>query len=192
MPLLLKKEENNISIYIWKIQESLEELVELYPNIEFPKFKTKKRNLEALCSRILLYNHSRSLKISYSESGSPLLNNHQYISVSHSGNLVCIAISNNSIGVDIEEISEKSLRSQSKFVNVNQTNLNKNKTSLIWSIKESVFKYHNKGGIDFKRDVLLKDLIVKDRGVLEVQFREEYLKAHYFKIENKYLVYVCK
>ena len=24
------------------------------------------------------------------------------------------------------------------------------------------------------------------------QFREEYLKAHYFKIENKYLVYVCK
>ena len=72
MPLLLKKEENNISIYIWKIQESLEKLVELYPNIEFPKFKTKKRNLEALCSRILLYNHSRSLKISYSESGSPL------------------------------------------------------------------------------------------------------------------------
>ena len=192
MPLLLKKEENNILIYIWKIQESLEELVELYPNIEFPKFKTEKRNLEALCSRILLYNHSRSLKISYSESGSPLLNNHQYISVSHSGNLVCIAISNNTIGVDIEEISEKSLRSHSKFVNVNQTNLNKNKTSLIWSIKESVFKYHKKGGIDFKRDVLLKDLIVKDRGVLEVQFREEYLKAQYFKIENKYLVYVCK
>ena len=101
MPLLLKKEEKNISIYIWKKQESLEELVQLYPNIEFPKFKSSKRNLEALCSRILLYNHSKSLKISYSERGSPSLNNHQYISVSHSGNLVCIAISNNTIGIDI-------------------------------------------------------------------------------------------
>ena len=84
------------------------------------------------------------------------------------------------------------MRAHSKFVNVNQTNLDKNKTSLIWSIKESVFKYHNKGGIDFKRDILLKDLIVKDKGKLVVQFREEYLKAYYFKIENKYLVYVCK
>ena len=192
MPLLLKKEEKNISIYIWKIQESLEELVQLYPNIKFPEFKSAKRNLETLCSRILLYNHSKSLKISYSVRGSPLLNNHQYISISHSRNLVCIAISNNNIGIDIEEISDKSLRSHSKFVNVNQTNLNKNKTSLIWSIKESVFKYHKIGGVDFKRDILLKDLIVKNRGVLEVQFREEYLKAHYFKIENNYLVYVCK
>ena len=110
MPLLLKKDENNISIYIWKIQESLEELVQLYPNIEFPKFKSEKRNLESLCSRILLYHHCTNLKISYSESGSPSLNNHQYISISHSGNLVCIAISNNTIGIDIEEISDKSLR----------------------------------------------------------------------------------
>ena len=192
MPLILKREENNISIYIWKIQESLKELIQLYPYIEFPKFKSDKRNLEALCSRILLYNHSKSLKISYSDTGSPSLNNHQYISISHSGNLVCIGVSKNTIGIDIEEISERSLRSHSKFVNVNQTNLDKNKTSLIWSIKESVFKYHNIGGIDFKRDILLKDLIVQDKGKLVVQFREEYLTAYYFKIENKYLVYVCK
>ena len=42
MPLILKKEENNVLIYIWKIQESLEELIKLYPNIEFPKFKSEK------------------------------------------------------------------------------------------------------------------------------------------------------
>ena len=192
MPLVLKKEENNILIYIWKIQESLEELVQLYPNLEFPKFKSKKRNLESICSRILLHKHSKNLKISYCENGSPLLNNHQYISISHSGDLVCIAISNNILGVDIDEISEKSKKTQSKFVNANQTNLNHNKTSLIWCIKESVFKFHKKGNVNFKRDILLRDFVAKNKGKLLVRFRKKYLKAYYFKIENKYLVYVCK
>ena len=192
MPLVIKKEENNVLIYIWKIQESLEELIQLYPNLEFPKFKSNKRNLESICSRILLYKHSKNLKISYCENGSPLLNNHQYISISHSGNLVCIAISDNIIGVDIDEISEKSKKIQSKFVNPNQTNLTENKTSLIWCIKESVFKFHKKGDVNFKKDILLKDFVAKSKGKLLVKFRKKCLKAYYFKIENKYLVYVCK
>lgn len=192
MPLVLKKEENNVLIYIWKIQESLEELVQLYPNLEFPKYKSIKRNLESICSRVLLYKHSKNLKISYSENGSPLLNNHQHISISHSGNLVCIAISDNKIGVDIDEISEKSRKTQSKFVNPNQTNLTKNKTSLIWCIKESVYKFHKKGNVNFKRDISLQNFVPKSEGMLTVRFRKKYLKAYYFKIENKYLVYVCK
>ncbi len=192
MPLVLKKEENNVLIYIWRIQESLEELVQLYPNIEFPKFRSEKRNLEFICARILLYLHSKNLKISYSENGSPLLNNHQHISISHSGNLVCITISDNLIGVDIEEISEKSMKTQSKFVNQNQTNLTENKTSLIWCIKESVYKFHKKGNINFKKDILLEDFEAKNKGMLIVHFKKKYLKAYYFKIENKYLVYVCR
>ncbi len=192
MPLVLKKEENNVLIYIWKIEKSLEELVQLYPNVKFPKFKSEKRNLESICSRILLYLHSKNLKISYSENGSPLLNNHQSISISHSGNLVCIAISDSTIGVDIEEISKKTKKIQSKFINHNQTNLTENKTSLIWCIKESVYKFHRKGNINFKRDILLQDFTAKKEGMLTVHFRKKYLKAYYFKIENKYLVYVCK
>ena len=192
MPLVIKKEENNVLIYIWKIQDSLEELIQVYPNLEFPKFKSNKRNLESICSRILLYKHSKNLKISYCENGSPLLNNHQYISISHSGNLVCIAISDNIIGLDIDEISEKSKKIQSKFVNPNQTNLTENKTSLIWCIKESVFKFHKKGDVNFKKDILLKDFVAKSKGKLLVKFRKNCLKAYYFKIENKYLVYVCK
>ena len=122
MPLVIKKEENNVLIYIWKIQESLEELIQLYPNLEFPKYKSKKRNLESICTRILLYKHSKNLKISYCENGSPLLNNHQYISISHSGNLVCI-IADNIIGVDIDEISEKSRKFNQNLSIHNQTNL---------------------------------------------------------------------
>lgn len=192
MPLLLKKEENNASIYIWKIQESLEELVELYPNIEYPKFKSEKRNLESICSRILVYHYSKNLKISYSENGAPELDNHEYISISHSANLVCIAISNTEIGIDIEEISEKTLRLHSKFVNKNQKNLTKQKTCLIWCIKEAVFKFHKVGNVDFKKDITISDFTEKETGILDVNFNNNFLKAFYFKIENKYLVYVCK
>ena len=82
------------------------------------------------------------------------------------------AISENIIGVDIEEISEKSKKIKSKFVNHNQTNLTKNKTSLIWTIKESVYKFHKKGNINFKRDILLQDFTPKNKGILTVYLKK--------------------
>ena len=106
MPLILKKEENNIFISVWKITESLDELTVLYPNIKCNILKTEKRKKEFICSRVLLNLYSKNLKISYSKFGNPILNNNQFISISHCSNLVCIAISKEKIGIDLEEISE--------------------------------------------------------------------------------------
>ena len=107
MPLLLKKEENNNTILFWEISEPLENLISLASNIDCSHLKSDKRKKEFLACRILLNHFDKNLKISYSENGSPNLNNHQYISISHSGNLVCIIISNKKIGIDIEMISDK-------------------------------------------------------------------------------------
>ena len=192
MPLLLKKEENNIFIYVWKITESLDELTVLYPNIKSYILKTEKREKEFICSRILLNLYSKKLKISYSKFGNPVLNNNQFISISHCSNLVCIAISKENIGIDLEEISEKTLKLKSKFVNDHHSKLNKEKTSLIWCIKESVFKYHKIGGVDFKKDIYIPKFTETIEGELEVTFKNELLKANYFKIENQFLVYICK
>jgi len=192
MPLLLKKQDNNISVYIWKINETIENLIEMYPDINFKEFRLEKRTLENLCTRILLKNHSKELKISYSKNGAPKLNNNENISISHCNNLVSVAISKNPIGLDIEEISKKSFKVQSKFVNDNQTNLTNEKSTLIWCIKESVFKYHGIGNVNFKDDIFIPDFSEKIKGILDVKFKNTFLKAHFFKIENKYLVYVCK
>lgn len=192
MPLLLKKEENNIFIYVWKITESLDELTVLYPNIKSYILKTEKREKEFICSRILLNLYSKKLKISYSKFGNPVLNNNQFISISHCSNLVCIAISKENIGIDLEEISEKTLELKSKFVNDHHSKLNKEKTTLIWCIKESVFKYHKIGGVDFKKDIYIPKFTETIEGELEVIFKNELLKANYFKIENQFLVYICK
>ena len=192
MPLLLRKEENNIFIYVWKITESLDELTVLYPNIKSYILKTEKREKEFICSRILLNLYSKKLKISYSKFGNPVLNNNQFISISHCSNLVCIAISKENIGIDLEEISEKTLKLKSKFVNDHHSKLNKEKTTLIWCIKESVFKYHKIGGVDFKKDIYIPKFTETIEGELEVTFKNELLKANYFKIENQFLVYICK
>ena len=192
MPLLLKKEENNIFISVWKITESLDELTVLYPNIKSNILKTEKRKKEFICSRVLLNLYSKNLKISYSKFGNPILNNNQFISISHCSNLVCIAISKENIGIDLEEISDKTLKLKSKFVNDHHSKLNKEKTTLIWCIKESVFKYHKIGGVDFKKDIYIPNFTETTKGELEVTFKNELLKANYFKIENQFLVYICK
>ena len=192
MPLLLKKEENNNTILVWEISEPLEKLISLSSKTDCSHLKSDKRKKEFLACRILLNHFEENLKITYSENGSPNLNNHQYISIAHSGNLVCIIISDKEIGIDIEKISDKSLRLKEKFVNPHQTNLNKEKSTLIWCIKEALFKFHKIGNIDFIKDIYVPEFILKEKGEIDISFKKNKLKSYYFKVENSYLAYVCK
>ena len=192
MPLLLKKEENNNTILVWKTLESLEELISLSTNTDYSHVKSNERRKEFLACRILLNYFNKNLKISYSENGSPNLNNHQCISVSHSRNLVCIIISDKKIGVDVEQISDKSLRLKGKFINSHHTKLNKEKSTLIWCIKEAVFKFHKIGNVDFKKDVFVTEFILEESGEIDIRFKNNTLKSYYFKVGNFYLAYFCK
>ena len=192
MPLLLKKEENNNTILVWEISEPLEELISLSTNTDYSHVKSEKRKKEFLACRILLNYYNKDLKISYSKNGSPNLNNNQCISVSHSGDLVCIIISDMKIGIDIEQISDKSLRLIEKFVNPHHTKLNKEKSTIIWCIKEAVFKFHKIGNVDFINDISVPKFILKDSGEMDISFKNNTLKSYYFKVRNSYLAYVCK
>ena len=192
MPLLLKKEENNNTILVWEISEPLENLISLTYNTDCSHLKSDKRKKEFLACRILLNHFDENLKISYSKNGSPNLSNHQYISISHSDDLVCIIISDKKVGMDIEQISEKSLLLKEKFINSHHTKLNKEKSTLIWCIKEAVFKFHKIGNVDFIKDISVPGFTLKDRGEMDISFKNNTLKSYYFKVGNAYLAYVCK
>ena len=192
MPLVLKKEENNITLYIWKIQESIEELKAKYPKIDSPKFSSNQRTLECFTARVLINIYSTNCKIYYDSNGAPTTNLNKNISISHCDEHVCIAISKNNIGVDIEKISEKALKLKDKFINKNQSNLTQKKATLIWTIKESVFKFHKKGNVNFKKDIVLDDFKEKNEGDLAIKFKRQKLNAYFFMIDNKYITYVCK
>ena len=131
--------------------------------------------------------------ISYNAFGAPELNNSSYISISHSKELVAIIISKQQVGIDIEEISEKALRVSSKFVSTNNlTSLTAEKATLIWCCKEAVFKWHQKGEVDFIADIKLHPFETMEKGGITAEFRNTQLILNYQKIHNHYLVYVCK
>ena len=192
MPLLSKTEENNATILIWELTESIQELEKISSFSNTSHLHSEKRKKEFICSRLLLKEYNSDLQISYTENGSPILSNEEFISISHSANLIVITVSKKNIGVDVQEITEKPKKLFSKFGNSHHTDLSKEKCTLIWSIKESVFKYHKIGNVDFRKDIYIPSFMEKEKGKLEITFKNKVtLSAFYKRINNYYLSYVC-
>jgi len=183
----------NCIIAIWEITETLEELLQLSHVISTADFNTEKRKKEWLASRLLLNEINPNYSISYNTFGTPELSNDSNISISHSKGLVAIIISQKQVGIDIEEISEKALRVSSKFVSTkNLKALTAEKATLIWCCKEAIYKWYQKGDVDFIADIKLHPFENMEKGGITAEFRNTQLILNYQKINNHYLVYVCK
>ena len=168
-------------------------VLQLSNTISTADFNTEKRKKEWLASRLLLNEINPNYSISYNAFGAPELNNGSNISISHSKGLVAIIISQQQVGLDIEEISEKAIRISAKFVSTNNLNaLTAEKATLIWCCKEAVFKWHQKGEVDFIADIKLHPFESIKKGEITAKFRDTRLILNYQKIHNHYLVYVCK
>ena len=193
MGIIKKYTENNCQIAIWDLNESLTELLKIGARFDSSNFKTEKRKKDFLVSRLLLNELDPNQQISYNSNGAPEISNGKHISISHSKNLVAIIISDKKIGLDIEYISEKPLKLSSKFITGNShKDLTKEKATLIWCCKEAVFKWHQKGGVDFIKDIIITEFSVKEKEIITIQFKKKELNLSYQKINNHYLVYVCK
>ena len=192
MPIINKIESEKITILVWEITETLEEIMALEGGINISNYTSKKRKKEHLASRLLVNEIYPTKTIIYNEFGAPELNNGKHISISHSKELVAVIISDTKSGLDIEQISEKPLSIASKFVSEkNLIKLNKEKATLIWCLKEAIYKWHQKGGIDFIKDIIIPEFFAKKNGKVTAYFRRKRLNLNYLKINNHYLVYVC-
>ena len=183
----------NLTIAIWETKETLEELLQLSNEKTIPNFNTEKRKKEWLASRLLLNEINPNYSISYNTFGAPELNDDSYISISHSKRLVAIIVSQQKVGIDIEEISEKALKVSSKFISTNNFKLlTAEKATLIWCAKEAIYKLYQKGNLNFIKDIKIPDFKISEKGILKAEFKTELLILNYQKIHSHYLVYVCK
>ncbi len=193
MPLFKKIKENNCEISIWELSETLDYLIKKYNFSEPNNITSKKRKKEILASRLLLKNMYPDLKITYNKYGAPTVENNKFISISHSKKFVTIILSHVRVGIDIQEANNKALDTATKFIDLGTTKLiSKNEATLIWSCKECIYKWYQKGSINFLNDIKVHSFKIKEKGEITANFKNQEFTLFYRKLKNHFLVYVCK
>ena len=207
MPLYKTIDVNsNTQILVWKITESLAQLsLEVQLNssntIRFNTMKSDLHQRAFLSVRKLLQDKGYSdFDLEYDQFGKPNLKDGKHISISHSHEFSTIIISDQKVGIDIELQREKIIKIADKFVDYEFEFLNKQsqeeyirKLTVIWGIKESIFKIRNEIGISFKEHIQAKPFQINDKSgsaSLHFQNKTEDFSFHFEEIENFTLVYV--
>ena len=162
MPKLYQFTKVPYDSIIWKITESVSQLLELVSlSAEeitfFSTLKSNQRKLQWLSYRCALkeINEGIHLPISYNSIGKPIIENTNFhISVAHSGNYSIAIKSHKRCGVDIEKKSNKAHTVRNKFMSNSEINFadlhNPELISLFtWCAKEAMYKAMGLEGVIF-------------------------------------------
>ncbi|MES2812897.1 MAG: 4'-phosphopantetheinyl transferase superfamily protein [Bacteroidota bacterium] len=200
------KINDSTTIYLWKIEETFEDLFDAVAltDINYIRLNTMKSesHQKGFLSVRMLLNHCglTDFDLYYDEFGKPHLKNNKHISISHSFDFSAIAISDENIGIDMELIKEKVLKIAPRFMDV--THLDElthkeqmRKATVIWGIKESIFKLENEAGISFQDHIFENPFYLSDKKcTAELHFNntiQQYI-IYFEEIENYTLVCALK
>ena len=192
-------------LLIWKITESVEDVleqVELKPKsqLRLDGMKSVLHQRAFLSVRMLLKEVGlNDFDLHYTKTGKPYLDHGKHISITHSHQFAAIIISDSEIGIDIEMQREKIQRIASKFIESENSYLNPEATkeyikklTVIWGVKEAIFKIKNEKGISFKDHIEVDSfLLTKKETLAFLKFNgiTERFRIHFFEIEDCTLVY---
>jgi len=147
---------------VWRVSESLDELLDLIclspqDRIKVNSFRLEKRKREWLACRILLQHLIGNYpQIEYKQSGKPFLVDHSYhISLSHTDGFVAATISTQPTALDIEICSPRIDKVAQRFMHEKEWAFVEGEQSLsyltlIWSAKETLFKFFDESMVIFK------------------------------------------
>lgn len=204
MPLLKSTFLNEYTkLMVWKITESFDDLFKSVALKDVSLARMEGMKSEAhqkgfLAVRMLLqaagYN---DFDLYYDNFGKPHLKDGKHISISHSHDFSVIVLSNVIIGIDLEVLKEKTLKIAFRYMDVSHLENVEGedkliKATVVWGIKESVFKIKNEQGISFKDHIFEDEFSLEDKkcGVtLRMNNCEEYFDVIFDFIEN--YVFVC-
>jgi len=148
---------NNVQIAILKVDEWKQKI----PQKKIKKTGTEKRNIEIEGVRYLLSQFLPEHKLTYNTNGKPLLNEGGFISISHSKSLIGIAWSfDYNIGLDIEEIHERIVKVETRFLNDFEIELYQtmNDKIKIWCIKEALIKLYDDKTFNLKNELIISKI----------------------------------
>jgi len=164
MPRIYYRLLNNAEITVWSANEKTDFYRDYLKVNNFPisaaeVIKNKEKQRQWYVSRYVL-SQSYPEAIQYYSNQKPVLMNGPRISLSHSKNEVAIMFSHGEGGIDIQWPEKKLLRIAEKYVLNEDLNtldgLSKMEAhTLIWSVKEAIFKFYGTG-VAFKSIRLTK------------------------------------
>ncbi len=189
MPLFYQQDINESTrLGVWQIKEDesfFSKSVSLQREITHPH-----KRLQHLAGRYLLkylFDDFPYELIRIADTRKPFLHNEQYhFSISHSGDFAAAVVSNDQrVGVDVENRSSKVMKvlhkflheSERSFVQDNSSYLPYLRETLLWSVKETVFKWHGNGGVDFSEHILVKSFECNDHGKIDCLYQNEFTAA---------------
>ena len=175
----------------------------------FEDYKGKNR-LEWLSSRHLIHlmsQRDQRAEILKDKFGKPFIqDSDHHISFSHSHGMSAAVASKSRVGVDIQLIVPKITRIRHKYVNVNEdvfideaeSTFELEMFHVIWGIKESMYKAYGIRGLDFKKNMDVRNIskttndlykgnstLIKDDYQMNFQFEA-------FKLDQHVLVYAIE
>jgi 4'-phosphopantetheinyl transferase EntD len=192
----------NTMIQLWKIAETREELVNYNPLLQIPQqINHPAKILEFLASRLILSNILPGVEISKNDQGKPIANNESHASISHTKGWAAVCYNHSfPVGIDVEHISDKAFRLRKKFSQEQEWLALKKTTnytdsvlfSVIWSVKEAVYKCLPHLGWVFSEDFFISSMNENNRSfTLVAKNKGEkmlHLKGVFEFIENIVLV----
>ncbi len=204
MPLLKIIALNDYTqLFVWKISETFDELFQSVAlkdvslaRVDSMKSESHQRGFLAV-RRLLMEAGYSDFDLYYDEFGKPHLGNGKHISISHSHDFSVIVLSDVNVGADLEILKEKTLKLAPRYMDVSHlNNLSKSdeliKATMVWGIKESVFKIKNEIGISFKDNIFEDDFNLEDKKCgVSLQFND---KTERFDIVFEFIenyVFVC-
>jgi phosphopantetheinyl transferase len=164
----------NTDIYLWKITEDFNTLfrqVQLkdVSLARLEKMKSESHQKGFLAVRMLLQHVGHSdLDLYYDAFGKPHLKGEKHISISHSHEFSAMAISDKKIGIDLEKLKDKTLKIAPRYMDISHLEeLSEEekivKATIVWGIKETIFKIKNESGISFPEHIFESPFNLEDK-----------------------------
>ncbi|MBT8253926.1 MAG: 4'-phosphopantetheinyl transferase superfamily protein [Flavobacteriaceae bacterium] len=197
--------DSSTTIKLWKITESFEDLNRVVKlrkpsrqRVESMKSEIHQRGF--LSIRHLLRESGYTDKdLYYDKNGKPHLTDGKYISISHSFNFSGIVVSDHPVGIDIERQREKIKRIVRKFSDYELNYLNSDqsdyvrKLTVIWCIKESLYKLYAQPGLSFKDHTLVIPFNIEEKSTRSwIDFKKikSSYQGNFFEFEGFTCAYV--
>ena len=162
------------TVKIWKIEESFHDLMDGTPlkpeslsRVKGMKSELHQRGFLSVRHLLASFGYS-DLDLYYDENGKPHLKNGKEISITHSFTFSGIIISDKKAGIDIEKQRDKIAKIASKFISYEFKYLDNTKSdyvrklTVIWGIKESLYKLFATPGMLFKSHFFVIPFMLED------------------------------